>query len=161
MGKTAAEVQREIEEHRRIVERKVLDLEERLRSDAGDARTALSDQVGSRLQLDRLAEERPLTTLAGAFSIGVLLGMFGDDAARGAARAGRTAGRATGSAGGLSVDLMGLVSGALGGSVQHELREFLRQALGDGDEHRNGAKSANGEEALQYPGYRAPAQRDW
>jgi ElaB/YqjD/DUF883 family membrane-anchored ribosome-binding protein len=131
MGKKPAEIQREIAQQRAFIEQRLHALEDRVSDDVRDAGNAFSSQIGERTHINEYADQRPLTTLAGAFGAGILLGMMSD---RGKGNGHRRE-RGEDRGGGLFDDLMGAASGAIGGSVQTEVRQLIRDVLGT-DERR-------------------------
>lgn len=129
MGKKPDEVQREVEECRRRLDRRVSDLEQRVRTDVTDAGHTLAADVTERTGLKTQAETRPLTTLMGAFGTGMLLGVAsgGGGGKRGYPEPYRDAGNGNGLLG----ELLGSASGLLGGTLQDEFRRVLDQAFGE------------------------------
>ena len=135
MGKTSDELQREIAQHRERMERRVDDLQNRVKTDVDDASTAVSEKV-SATKISEYVEQRPLTTLAGAFGAGIVLGL----ATPGGGASSRSSGRPQraydsgysngGSGGGGPLDgflagLVGNASGMLSGKLQDEFQSLL------------------------------------
>jgi hypothetical protein len=150
MGKTSAELEREIGEHRRRMTWKRDRLEHRVRSGVRDARDAVNDEVMSRTNINEYAQQRPLTTLAAAFGAGVLLGAVSDGSGGGREeyRGDRNHQRSE-QGSGLLAGMLGTVTGPLGNTIQDELRLAIRDFFGRGE-----AESASQE----YSGAAAPAK---
>jgi hypothetical protein len=131
MGKTSAEIEREIAAHREAVSRKRERLEERVRTDVHDARVAVSDEVLSRTKIGEYARERPLMTLAAAFGAGVLLGNITDPGAANGPQPAAQRGPRDHGAGrdGLLGALLGSVTTPLGGALHDEVRDLVRDVF--------------------------------
>jgi ElaB/YqjD/DUF883 family membrane-anchored ribosome-binding protein len=134
MGKTPDELQREIAECRSRIESKIDSLDHRVRTDVRQTGSDLASQAKERVPVRDYADKRPMTTIAGAFGIGVLLGIFTDNKRMSSAAGGiKSAGRRGGS---LIDEVMSGASSTLGISVQDELRELVRQFSGkSGESH--------------------------
>jgi hypothetical protein len=144
MGKTSADIEREIAEHRRMVERKIEALQERVRGDVDSLSSNVQDRasdagsnVSERLDLDRHARERPMTLLGAAFGTGVLLGVVseglgGDDGRRDDRRdaaAYRRRPRDRSSGDGMLGELLGTTIGSMRGTFIDEFRTTLRDVF--------------------------------
>lgn len=137
MGKKPAEIQREIAQQRSNIERRLHSLEDRVADDVRDAGHAFSEEVGERTHINQYAEQRPMTTVLGAFGAGVFLGMMSGRGARQSNGRKHASSRYESERGGLFDDVMGAASGAIGGSLQTEVRQLIRDVLGtDGRDSR-------------------------
>jgi hypothetical protein len=130
MGEKTTALEREIRDHRQRIEHKVDALEERLRGDAADASSTFADELVSKMHLRDHAEQRPMTTLLGAFGAGVMLGITSDR--KGSRRRNGNGQKAR--EGGLLDMLVGGTSGALSGGLGRELQTMLREFLGSDDD---------------------------
>ena len=134
MGKTSDDVQREIAQHRVNMEQRITRLQERVRSDVSDAGNAVSDSVMERTHLREQVERHPLTTVAGAFGAGMVLGMASPSVGAGETGAPKGArGRASGGGGGMMGQAMESVSAMLGGTMRDEMRELMDNLFGKKD----------------------------
>ena len=134
MGQTADQLQREIAEQRALIGRKLTDLERRIQSDMTTARARVkgnldqarpratdeaahvTSEATDKLNLEEQIRRRPLTSLAGGFGAGVLLGVLSD---RGGDRHGSQGPRRAGDEGtGILDALVGAVQGTIAGEVQ-------------------------------------------
>ena len=138
MGEKTAALEREIRDRRSRIERKVDALEERLRGDASDASSTLADEVVARSHVRDYAEQRPITTMLGAFGAGVVLGIASDG---GTSRGSKTNGR-VGRENGLLSSFLASTSGAVSGGVRKEVQDLIREFL-DGDRGEDGRPSAH------------------
>jgi hypothetical protein len=125
MGKKPAEIQREIAQQRATIERRIHALEDRVADDVRDAGHAVSYELGERTHLNQYAEQRPMTTVLGAFGAGVFLGM----ASNRGGRKGSQQPSQQNDGGGLFSELIGAASGAIGGTVQSEVRQLIRDVF--------------------------------
>lgn len=129
MGKTPDQLQREIADCRSRIETKIDSLDRRVRTDVRETGSDIASQLKERVPVRDYAEKRPMTTLASAFGIGVLLGIFTDNKRMSSAAGGlKGAGRRGGS---LIDEVMSGASSTLGISVQDEVRELVRQFTGN------------------------------
>jgi ElaB/YqjD/DUF883 family membrane-anchored ribosome-binding protein len=128
MGKKPTEIQREIAQQRSSIERRLRALEDRVADDVRDAGSAVTGEIGERTHINDYAQRHPITTVAGAFGAGVLLGIMSDRTRGSNGRPARYERERDG--GGLFDELMGAASGAIGGSVQTEVRQLIRDVLG-------------------------------
>jgi hypothetical protein len=148
MVKKPAEIQREIAEQRALIEGKLSNLNERVRTDLHDANSALNDDIMRRTHLDEHVERRPLTVLAAAFGGGVLLGLAGDSAMGTGSRSHSDERPSSGGHGdgsdGFMNQITGALSGVLGSTLQDEVRQVLRQMLRTDEEPAHWRTSSNG-----------------
>jgi ElaB/YqjD/DUF883 family membrane-anchored ribosome-binding protein len=82
MGKKPDEIENEIRRKRQEIEQRLNNLEQRAKDDVASARDAakekassVSDKANEYADVQRLAKEHPMTTVLGAFGVGVALGM--------------------------------------------------------------------------------------
>ena len=157
MGKRPDEIRREIAAHRSMMQSKIERLEGRVRDDVRDASEDMRHDVLERTRINEYVEKRPLTTVAGALGAGILLGVLSESVSFGGQDSARrsVSGRYREDSGagvsGMLDDLLRTAAGFVGGGVQHEVRELLRQVLGDesnGDARR--ASDGNGDGAYQW-----------
>src|SRR4029079_10062920 len=90
MGKTPAQLEREIAEQRSRMTLKREHIEERVRGSVDDMRSTASD-LTSKSKINQYIEHRPLTTVAAAFGTGMLLGVVSESAPAAARGAGHGA----------------------------------------------------------------------
>jgi ElaB/YqjD/DUF883 family membrane-anchored ribosome-binding protein len=145
VDKKPDQIEREIREQREAITSRISALQERVRKDVDSVKTeaqdraaGLKNQASQSLNLDTQVQEHPLASLAGAFGVGVVLGVLSDSGGPSAANFGaQTAGRGGSALGDLASSLWGMA----GAGVQDEIRAALR----DGVRNVTGRQSSNGE----------------
>jgi ElaB/YqjD/DUF883 family membrane-anchored ribosome-binding protein len=149
MAKKPNDVEREIEEQRELISRKLDGLHARLERDIEDVKNGVSertsglrDGAGSWLDLDNRVREYPLASMAGALGVGVLLGLS-SDMIGGGERTGRreqrshAAGDGRGYSGpGPLGNAVGSLTGMIGGLIQEEFRGLVQEGLEGFSEQR-------------------------
>ena len=155
MGKTTADIEREIELQRELISRRLQNLEDRVSDDVRDTGKSVthkfesaSQQVDETLHISEQVEQRPFTVLLGALGVGFMLGMMSD---RGGGSRDSGAGKRKSvlrydrgergqqtDDGGIVSELMGTASGFISGTLGNELKDFVRDVL---SELRDGSRS--------------------
>ena len=134
MGKTSDDVQREIEQHRVKMEQRITRLQERVRTDVSDAGNAMSDTVMERTHLREQVERHPLTTVAGAFGAGMVLGMASPSIGGADGPPNRSSGKSqSAGSGNLINQAIDSASAMLGGSMRDEIRDLMDNLFGKKD----------------------------
>jgi ElaB/YqjD/DUF883 family membrane-anchored ribosome-binding protein len=159
MGSRADEAEQRIEEQRRLIERKVEALEERLRDDVGTARERVKERTDEALHalpgvdtIEQQVRERPMATLGGGLALGMVLGMAGqggsDSRSNGRSRDRRSSNRYeddSSDGGGVLGSLLAPAMMAITGPVQSELTKMAREALsGLRSASQNGRSGSSG-----------------
>ncbi|HXH21793.1 MAG TPA: hypothetical protein VNN10_07170 [Dehalococcoidia bacterium] len=148
MGRGPDQLEHQIREHREAISRRIDGLQKRVQDDldrvSAESRMRADEAVGGARQafdVESRVRERPMTTLAGAFGAGVLLGIVTDNANGGRQEAPRYQPAAQRDEGSLLGGFAGSLWALLGPGLQEEIRESLRNAV----------RSLTGREARREP----------
>jgi ElaB/YqjD/DUF883 family membrane-anchored ribosome-binding protein len=154
MAKKPDEVEREIEEHRRTISRKIEALQGRVEEDLNGVKSeveertsGLRQQAGQVFDLESQVREHPLTTVAGAFGVGIAMGLVselgGDRVANGSRGRRDYSDRRGDNGGGALAGALGSVVGMLSGVVQDELRQMFEEGLQRFTQKRDEARAGS------------------
>jgi ElaB/YqjD/DUF883 family membrane-anchored ribosome-binding protein len=154
MGKKPDQIEREIREQRDAISARISGLQERVQKDVESVKTeaqsranSVKDQAKESLNLDAQVQDHPLASLAGAFGVGVVLGVLSDSGDAAMDYGARSARRSGSVLTGLASSLWGMA----GAGVQDEIRSALR----DGVRSMTGRKETQEEKAEEVATYSA------
>lgn len=141
MAKNPDDVEREIEEQRQAIGRKLDRLQDRIEDDFegvkhgfGEGTSTIRDQAKQVFDFEAQVRDYPLVSLAGALGVGVLIGLVTDSGGGNGNRRddywtdrdhGRDRNRESGILGGA----MGSLGGIFGSVIQDEVRQMLESGL--------------------------------
>jgi ElaB/YqjD/DUF883 family membrane-anchored ribosome-binding protein len=140
MAKKPDDIQREIAELRESIDRKLDRVQGRVKDDVQDFSSNAWDEFQARTRINEYVDRRPMTTVASAFGVGVLLGILsegvpmGGNSDRESYDESRMYSRRNGrrqSQGGIVNNVVGTASGVLSGKLGDELQQLMRQVLGE------------------------------
>ena len=142
MGAKPDEIERQIADQRARIDHRLQGLETRVKQDVDNVRSEASnrasDTVGGVKQIfepDGPMREHPLSMMAGALGLGVVLGMVsegitsgGGDSSRNGSSHQSSESRSNGSSSGLASMLSGLV-GPAAATAQNELQDLIKEGF--------------------------------
>ena len=142
MGAKPDEIERQIADQRARIDHRLQGLETRVKQDVDNVRSEASnrasDTVGGVKQIfepDGPMREHPLSMMAGALGLGVVLGMVsegitsgGGDSSRNGSNHQSSGSRSNGSSSGLASMLSGLV-GPAAATAQNELQDLIKEGF--------------------------------
>ena len=149
MGKKPDQIENEIRQHRAEMTRRMDALQERIQDQVAttrdDTKARVSGAMGearTALKPDTLMQERPLSALAGALGVGVLLGVVSEGFGSGGG--GRqeqrfSESRSNGSGAGLA-GLLTYIAGPAAQTAQNELQQLVREGFDSIKSQVDGAK---------------------
>lgn len=143
MGKKPDQIEREISDQRSRIGEHLGTLQTRVQDDVGvvrdEARTRMSgafDDAKGAFGSDGIMQQHPLTTMAGALGVGVVLGVasegFGSGARRNDGSSGGSSGRSEAAPGNSASGIGGLLASIVGpaaGTAQEELQQLVREGF--------------------------------
>jgi ElaB/YqjD/DUF883 family membrane-anchored ribosome-binding protein len=137
MGKKPDQIENEIRQHRAEVTRRIDALQTRMQDQIGAAsqntRARVSgavDEAKSAFKPGGMMQEHPLSTMAGALGMGVLLGVASDGFTSNGGRTNDSRqARSSSAAGGLT-SLLSFIAGPAASTAQDELQQLVREGFG-------------------------------
>ena len=142
MGKDPAQIEREIAQKRSAIGSHIESVQTRVRDDVKELRHTAEEQANqtmeqtkSKLDFSSQAQEHPLSMLAGALGLGVVLGAASEGLPGGGSSGNRSQQRSNfqsssnGGSGGMLNGLMGSVIGPAADTVRDELRELVKDGF--------------------------------
>jgi len=168
VGKNPDEIEREIARKRSAIGSHMQDVQTRVRDDVVELRQSAEDQANhtmqqtkSKLDLSAQTKEHPLSMVAGALGLGVILGAAseglpgGGSSSNGNGRSSQGNGGHSSSSNGGGGMISGLVTSVIGPAGE-TVRDELRQLVKDGFETFKSNSGLNQNEGQQQP--QGPAQ---
>ena len=134
MPKRSDQLESEIAQRRQQIASRVQKLDQRVRDDIGDTKSAIGDGVGNladRTRLTDQVEQRPLLAVASALGIGIALGAITDPGDRRDEAAAEHRKPAAANRPGVFGDLIGAALSSMtstaGGAIQDEVRAAIQR----------------------------------
>ena len=152
MGTNPDEIERQIREQRALIDQRMQGLETRIRQDVDTARTETAnrtsgsvDSVKEIFQPSGPMKEHPLSMMAGALGLGVVLGMVSEGLTSGGGNTSQSSGRSyarnDGSSSGSSgiASMVGSLLGPAAVTAQNELQDLIKEGFAALKGQGNGA----------------------